>query len=145
MRRRSRFSIVAATLVVTGVVVAGVVALPGTGQAAGPKVTHSKKAPLVYLSLGDSYSVGYQNPTITNGPGYTDKVAKKEHMTLENFGCGGATTTSLLTTIGCSGSQETTHEVLYPTTTQEAAALTRSSPPTRGRSASSPSPSAGTT
>ena len=106
MRRRSAFSIAAAALVVTGVVVAGAVALPGTGQAAGLNSHTAKKAPLYYLSLGDSYSVGYQTPTITNGSGYTDKVAKKDHMTLENFGCGGATTSSLLSTIGCSGSQE---------------------------------------
>jgi hypothetical protein len=94
---------VAATLVLTGVVVAGVVALPGTGQAAGSKLrshTSSKKVPLFYLSLGDSYSVGYQ-PGIGATAGYTAVVAKKEHLTLENFGCGGATTSSVLTAIGC--------------------------------------------
>ena len=127
MRRRSTFSIVAATLVITGVVVAGVVALPGTGRAAGPKVTHSKKVPLFYLSLGDSYSVGYQ-PGIGATAGYTAVVAKKEHMTLENFGCGGATTSSILTAIGCIesgyGPVAAFDAVPYPTTTQEQAALT---------------------
>ena len=44
-------------------------------------------------------------------------------MTLENFGCGGATTTSLTSTVGCTGPQEVSHEVLYPDTTQEQAAL----------------------
>ncbi len=99
----------------------GLAATTGVTQAAAM----AKKAPEpYYLSLGDSYSVGYQTPALVDGPGYTDKVAKKEHMQLENFGCGGATTTSLLNTLGCSSSQqEVTHEVLYPTTTQETAAL----------------------
>jgi GDSL-like lipase/acylhydrolase family protein len=127
MRRRSAFTTAAAMLVATGLITMGSVAVAGVSGAAQPStrshVTSTKKAPLYDLSLGDSYSVGYQNPSITYGPGYTDKVAKKEHMTLENFGCGGATTTSLLYSIGCSGGQEITHEVLYPTSTQEAAAL----------------------
>ena len=130
MRRRSTFSVVAAALVVTGVMVAGVVALPGTGQAAGSKMrshTSSKKVPLFYLSLGDSYSVGYQ-PGIGATAGYTAVVAKKEHMTLENFGCGGATTSSVLTAIGCLesgfGPVAAFDAVAYPTTTQEQAALT---------------------
>jgi lysophospholipase L1-like esterase len=128
MRRRSRFSIVAATLVATGVMAAGVMALPGTGQAAGSNMRgHAKKAPLFYLSLGDSYSVGYQ-PGMGATAGYTAVVAKKEHMTLENFGCGGATTSSLLTAVGCLesgyGPVATFDAVPYPTTTQEQAALT---------------------
>jgi lysophospholipase L1-like esterase len=99
----------------------GLVVAPGVSQAA----TMAKKAAEpYYLSLGDSYSEGYQTPALADGPGYTDKVAKKEHMQLENFGCGGATTSSLLNTVGCSSSQEeVAHEVLYPSTTQETAAL----------------------
>lgn len=58
--------------------------------------------PVYYLSLGDSYSVGYQPDPTTGGTGaassgYTAVVAAKEKMTLENFGCGGATTASILT------------------------------------------------
>ena len=105
----------------TTVVLLGLAAAPGVGQAA-TKAGH-KAPPLYYLSLGDSYSQGYQTPAITNGPGYTNKIAKKEHMTLENFGCGGATTTSLIATNGCNGSQEAGYAVTYPTTTQEQAAL----------------------
>jgi lysophospholipase L1-like esterase len=130
MRRRSTLSVVAATLVLTGMVVAGVVALPGTGQAAGSMMrshTSSKKVPLFYLSLGDSYSVGYQ-PGMGATAGYTAVVAKKEHMTLENFGCGGATTSSVLTAIGCLesgfGPVAAFDAVPYPSTTQEQAALT---------------------
>jgi hypothetical protein len=102
------------------VVLLGLAASPGVSQAAAKG---HKPPPLYDLSLGDSYSVGYQTPTITNGPGYTNKIAKKEKMILENFGCGGATTTSLISTIGCNGSQEAGYDVLYPTTTQEQAAL----------------------
>lgn len=55
-----------------------------------------------YISLGDSYSVGYQ-PGIGATTGYTGYVASKLKMTLENFGCGGATTTSLNSYTGVCG------------------------------------------
>jgi lysophospholipase L1-like esterase len=109
---------VAGTLGIAGVTML----VPGSAGASGT-AGRAAKAPVYYLSLGDSYSQGYQTPSDDNGPGYTDKVAKKAHMTLENFGCGGATTTSLTSTVGCPGSQEVSHEVTYPTTTQEQAAL----------------------
>ncbi|MGD0312620.1 MAG: GDSL-type esterase/lipase family protein [Acidimicrobiales bacterium] len=122
MGTRTWRSTAGAFLVAGALIIAGVAMVPGISGAA--KATgRVKPPPVYYLSLGDSYSQGYQTPTDDNGPGFTDKVAKKAHMTLENFGCGGATTTSLTSTIGCSGSQEVTHEVLYPTTTQEQAAL----------------------
>ncbi|HUY22062.1 MAG TPA: SGNH/GDSL hydrolase family protein [Acidimicrobiales bacterium] len=60
--------------------------------------------PRYYLSLGDSYSVGYQpSPTPAATYGYTGYVAKKEKMTLVNFGCGGATSDSILTFTGRCG------------------------------------------
>ena len=81
----------------------GLVAAPGVSQAKA-----AKPAPPYYLSLGDSYSVGYQPNTNGIGgtatAGYTAYVAKKEKMQLENFGCGGATTLSLLTALGCTAS-----------------------------------------
>jgi lysophospholipase L1-like esterase len=101
------------------VVLVGLMAAPGVSQAKPVK----RAAPLYDLSLGDSYSVGYQTPAVQDGPGYTDEVAEREHLQLENFGCGGATTTSLVATIGCKGSQEAGHAVRYPSTTQEQAAL----------------------
>lgn len=53
---------------------------------------------MYYLSLGDSYSVGYQPlPTPGATSGYTAVVAAKKKMVLENFGCGGATSSSILT------------------------------------------------
>jgi lysophospholipase L1-like esterase len=122
MGTRSWRSIAGALVVAGALIAAGVTMAPGVSGAATP-TGHKVKVPVYYLSLGDSYSQGYQTPTDDNGPGFTDKVAKKAHMTLENFGCGGATTMSLTSTIGCNGSQEVSHEVLYPTTTQEQAAL----------------------
>ena len=97
--------------VLTGVLGAGQAA-----QAAGTSKTY-------YVSLGDSYSVGYQ-PDRGSTPGYTVVVAKATRLTLVNFGCGGATTTSLVSSVGCPDVlPHTTGGVTYPTTTQEAAAL----------------------
>jgi lysophospholipase L1-like esterase len=63
----------------------------------------AKSSASYYVSLGDSYSVGYQPVPSPNGAatsGFTGYVAKKEKLTLENFGCGGATTSSILTYTG---------------------------------------------
>jgi len=80
------------------------------------------KSPTYYVSLGDSYSVGYQ-PTKGATPGYAGYVQKHTHLTLVNFGCGGATTTSILDTVGCPDVlPHTTGGVTYPATTQIAAA-----------------------
>ena len=60
----------------------------------------------ILLSLGDSYSVGWQElPGGTQGPthnGPADQLvplaaARGWHLKLVNLGCGGATTTSMLT------------------------------------------------
>ena len=62
--------------------------------------------PTYYLSLGDSYSVGYQPSPLPDGAatsGFTGVVAKKTKLTLENFGCGGATTLSLTAFTGVCG------------------------------------------
>jgi lysophospholipase L1-like esterase len=75
-----------------------------------------------YVSLGDSYSVGYQ-PGKGATPGYTAVVARGTRLRLVNFGCGGATTTSLISSIGCPDTlPHTAGAMVYPTTTQEAAA-----------------------
>ncbi len=112
------------------IVLMGVAASPGVSQAAAKG---HKPPPPYYLSLGDSYSVGYQpNATDTGGTataGYTAYVAKKEKMQLENFGCGGATTSSVLTALGCTqsgyGPEAATDAVNYDNTgmTQEQAAV----------------------
>ena len=78
--------------------------------------------PTYYVSVGDSYSVGYQ-PGIGATTGYTGYVTKKTHLTLANFGCGGATTTSIIDSVGCPDVlPHTAGAHLYPTTTQAAAA-----------------------
>ena len=70
-------------------IAAALVAVPSESGASGP---------MYYLSLGDSYSVGYQpSPTPGATSGYTAVVAAGKGMQLENFGCGGATTASILT------------------------------------------------
>jgi lysophospholipase L1-like esterase len=74
------------------------VALPGVSQAKNMSTT------TYYVSLGDSYSVGYQPlPAPGATSGYTGYVASKLKMTLVNFGCGGATTNSILTFTGVCG------------------------------------------
>jgi lysophospholipase L1-like esterase len=89
--------------------------------ASGPSPA-AAKPPTYYVSLGDSYSVGYQ-PGLGATPGYATYVAKHTHLTLANFGCAGATTSSLLTTIGCPAVlPNTAGGMAYPTTTQIAAA-----------------------
>jgi lysophospholipase L1-like esterase len=78
--------------------------------------------PTYYVSVGDSYSVGYQ-PGIGATTGYAGYVTKKTHLTLANFGCGGATTTSIIDSVGCPDVlPHTAGAHLYPTTTQAAAA-----------------------
>jgi lysophospholipase L1-like esterase len=106
-------------LAITALVVAGLIALP---DPAGAGVSASGAKPTYYVSVGDSYSVGYQ-PGVGATTGYTGYVAKKTHLTLANFGCGGATTTSIIDTVGCPDVLPNTAGVrLYPTTTQAAAA-----------------------
>jgi lysophospholipase L1-like esterase len=103
-------------LAIAALLVAGTtVALPMQAGAA-------TKSPTYYVSLGDSYAVGYQ-PDMGSTPGYTVPVAKATHLTLVNFGCGGATTSSILNTVGCPDVlPHTKGGQTYPTTTQIAAA-----------------------
>ncbi len=74
-----------------------------------------------YLSLGDSYSIGYQ-PGLGGTPGYTGYLAGKLNLRPENFGCGGATSTSIVSSKGC-GDPASQHAVPYTAITQEQAAL----------------------
>ncbi len=124
MQKRSRTSLIRTALVGATVATFGLVVTPGVGQAAG----HVKAAHPYYLSLGDSWSMGYQ--PVTGGgvatAGYTSFVGKKAHMQLENFGCAGATTTSILDTLGCTtpfGPPAGIGAVAYPSTSQEQAAV----------------------
>jgi lysophospholipase L1-like esterase len=119
MRQRTFLSVTLSVLVAGVVALVGLAVAPGVSQAA-------KAPPKYYLSLGDSYSVGNQ-PGLGATAGYTAYVAKKTKDQLENFGCGGATTTSILNAVGCLesgfGPVAATDAVPYPTTTQEHAAI----------------------
>jgi lysophospholipase L1-like esterase len=79
-----------------------------------------------YVSLGDSYSVGYQpSPTAGATSGYTAVVVAATHMHLANFGCAGATSRSILSVDGCGapyGPPASTSAVSHPTQSQAAAA-----------------------
>ena len=113
--RHNRCALNAVCALMIGWVAGGILAAPGAAAAA-------TKSPTYYVSLGDSYSVGYQ-PGLGATPGYTAVVANATRLKLVNFGCGGATTTSLVSSIGCPDVlPHTAGAVVYPTTTQEAAA-----------------------
>lgn len=79
--------------------------LPATALAAKPKSEF-------YVSVGDSYAVGYQPDAETGESGgsttdgFADQVIglaaqRGHHLELRNLGCGGATTASLLEQKGC--------------------------------------------
>lgn len=124
--------------VIAAAVVAAVTA-SCSSAAAGPTapVTTRPKpappAPLLYVSLGDSYAAGYQpsgpHSGGTNRNGFAYQVpglaAKKGYdFTLVNFGCGGATTASILESIGCPVQALGPGATPYPTVSQATAAET---------------------
>lgn len=101
----------------------GLGATPSASAASAGAVTRTRH---YYVSLGDSYAIGFQPaPSPGPTPGYTAVVARATHMTLVNFGCGGATTTSILETDGCAppGTPAGEGVVHYPHRTQAAAAV----------------------
>src|SRR3954447_1899031 len=85
----------------------------------------------LYVSIGDSYAAGFQpsapqqGATTRNGFAYqvVDLAKKKGYdLKLTNFGCGGATTDSLLTQPGCSPDQLGPGAAQYAPATQADAA-----------------------
>ncbi len=64
-------------------------------------------SPLYYVSLGDSYSVGWQPGSGATTHGYANVVVNKVKRALGlqyqlmNYGCAGATTSSILNSVGC--------------------------------------------
>jgi lysophospholipase L1-like esterase len=107
--------------------------LPAVGQAAAKHHKPARKpaAPQLYVSLGDSYAVGYQPTSETAGAptreGYADQLlplAKRKgyDFKLVNFGCAGATTESILQTPGCDPQARAIGGPAY-TATQAAAAV----------------------
>jgi lysophospholipase L1-like esterase len=83
-----------------------------------------------YLSLGDSLAQGYQ-PGYANGSetlhGYSNRVVtdvdKKYRLTLLNYGCGGATSGSILYTDGCRQDGLANDGIEYPNEPQSVAAI----------------------
>src|SRR6185503_12761987 len=116
------FTRVAAFLVTIAALVSGCSSSGGSAKSA-PKE--------YYVSIGDSYAAGFQptahgkGSTTRNGFAYqltTDAAAKGYHLTLQNFGCAGATTTSILKTPGCDAANLGPGAQIYGTQTQAAAA-----------------------
>lgn len=89
----------------------------------------AKSAPQLYVSLGDSYASGYQPALGNTKAGFVYQVpgfAKKRGYNLKvvNFGCGGATTSSLLKQKGCDKRALGPGAAGYPKVTQVTAAET---------------------
>jgi lysophospholipase L1-like esterase len=91
-------------------------------------VAHAAKKQF-YVSLGDSYAVGYQGDVKkTTHNGYADQLLPLAHrkgynFTLVNLGCGGATTTSMLQRQGCKPEALAPGAANYPGQTQVQAAV----------------------
>ena len=102
--------------------------VPAAAAQAKPKAK-PKAAPQYYVSLGDSYASGYQ-PGIGNSkagfvyqvPAWVKKLQPKTNLKIVNFGCAGATTTSLLKQVGCAKGALGPGAAPYPKATQIAAA-----------------------
>ena len=136
MHRRLRNCLAIAGATAASLVAFGLLAAPGVSTAAkaakpAKPAKAAKAANPIYISMGDSYSVGYQNSALGNTAGFTGYVAKKKQYQLENFGCGGATTGSLFTQIGCpANASAATDAVPYPTSSQVQAVLAYIAAPT---------------
>ncbi len=114
-----------------GVVIASVgmmLGLVGITVATSQGHRSATSSPTYLVALGDSYAEGYQ-PGFPKGSetlhGFNNQVvtlvAPRHELTLVNFGCGGATSDSILHDLGCwSGALNAPS---YPTSTQFAAAL----------------------
>ena len=105
-----------------------------TASTANARVATGQTPPTTgdyYVSLGDSYAAGNQ-PTPSawahnDSNGFAYQVVKLARargyrFDLLNFGCGGATTTSVLQQVGCSVGNPGPDTTSYPTQTQAAAA-----------------------
>jgi lysophospholipase L1-like esterase len=112
--------------------VLGLVAVAGVGGSAAvaartgdrPAAASSRR---YYVSLGDSYAVGFQPGRGATRHGFPDQVVTKAtrrgyHLQLVNFGCGGATTTSILQAPTCPIPARPIHGADYGGVTQAAAA-----------------------
>ena len=111
-------------LAAVGILVIGLVG-PGVASAAAP-------AKQLYVSLGDSYASGYQPGVVRSESGNTRNgfayqvprfaAPRGYRLKLVNFGCGGATTTSLISATGCAPLALGPGGRAYPDRTQLSAA-----------------------
>lgn len=109
-----------------------VLAVGATGAASlvAPEPAVAATSPTYYVSLGDSYAAGYQPvPSLAYRHGFTATVVSLEthrgvNLTLANFGCSGATTTSLLASIGCPAGLRARSPLAPYTSTSQAFAAT---------------------
>lgn len=107
-------------------ILAAVLVVPAAAQARSSAKKH-KPSPQYYVSLGDSYASGYQPVGGNNGHGFAYQVggfarARGYRLKLVNFGCGGATTASLIKQKGCAKLALGPGAPAYPRSTQIAAA-----------------------
>ena len=122
MSSRLRSHVVA----VVAVLCVAATSMANAGAATGPTSPRTG----YYVSLGDSNAAGDQ-PTAhawahKDSNGFAYQVvelapSKGYHLDLLNFGCGGATTTSVLQQVGCPADNPGPDTTLYPTQTQAAA------------------------
>ena len=94
--------------------------------AAAPTANAAKPQKL-YVSLGDSYAVGYQPGLGSTRNGFVYQVpglvkSRGYNLKVVNFGCGGATTKSLMQQVGCNKNALGPGAAPYPRQTQIAAA-----------------------
>jgi lysophospholipase L1-like esterase len=94
--------------------------------AAAPTANAAKPQKL-YVSLGDSYAVGYQPGLGSTRNGFVYQVpglvkSRGYNLKVVNFGCGGATTKSLREQVGCNKNALGPGAAPYPGKTQIAAA-----------------------
>lgn len=109
----------------------------GAGTASPPTAAPTSPPPATgnpseyYVAVGDSYAAGFQptaphqGSTTKNGYAYqlVDAAKSKGYdLKLVNFGCGGATTESLLTAVGCKPDQLGPGAAQYAPETQASAA-----------------------
>lgn len=111
-KARSVRAVCIATAVGVGLLTAACSSANGFPAASsGPAHAETKASPVdYYVSLGDSYAAGYQatgphsGANTTNGFAYqvVGLAQKKGYkFKLVNFGCAGATTTSIIDSVGC--------------------------------------------
>jgi lysophospholipase L1-like esterase len=125
-RRRTAVRRAAAALVATGTLLgtcavvgsgaAGAAGRSGTVARSGARTAGTPTTTVYYLALGDSLAAGVGSP---DGKGYVNDIEKKEakkeskkgskksgkksaNLVLENLGCSGATTESMIDGPGCS-------------------------------------------